>query len=274
MLAAQSYSLLLTSPHLTQGCPSPMCMAASCLYAHVAIAPLLVLSWTSRQVLLLLAIIVPALRCRCSTRCTRRLTAFRIAGPVLLEGFQLIEKVAQFTREVPAEQSAYTGHTWGRLMPSCLIWEMGRQQSSMCSWNQRHTPFQGRRGSMASALRTIAMLERPQKAGSSCVLKSSTGQCPLDTDTAQASSQVSHLDFTQTCDSSDAERAHHCNACQTLKSTLVIGNGDLDLSLISLCVSLHPPFPCIHISRYSKTHMHPTHGPVHIFGGGSSIWAW
>lgn len=54
--------------------------------------------------------------------------------------------------------------------PSCATLFSGRQQSSNCSWNHRQLPFQGRLGSMLSALSTIAMLAKPQNAGSSCVL--------------------------------------------------------------------------------------------------------
>lgn len=58
----------------------------------------------------------------------------------------------------------------GSVIPSRLTSSRGRQQSSICSWNQRHEPFQVRLGSMASAFSTMARLASPQKAGSSWVL--------------------------------------------------------------------------------------------------------
>ena len=60
--------------------------------------------------------------------------------------------------------------TCDKLMPSRLTSSIGRQQSSMYSWNHRHTPFQRRLGSIARAFSTIARLASPQNAGSSCVL--------------------------------------------------------------------------------------------------------
>lgn len=54
--------------------------------------------------------------------------------------------------------------------PSCLTSSTGLQQSSISSWNHRHGPFQTRRGSMESALRTMATEASPQYAGSACVL--------------------------------------------------------------------------------------------------------
>ena len=55
------------------------------------------------------------------------------------------------------------------VIPSRCTVSSGMQQSSICSWNIRHDPFQTRRGSIASELSTIATLASPQYAGSSCV---------------------------------------------------------------------------------------------------------